>query len=130
MDENQTVWRYMGFSRFLWMIQRHRIWLSRADKLDDPWELQLTQAEIDFLVSRHPMTPIGEPERETALARTKRITALWRTTTFISCWCANHHESHALWRVFCGPKEGVAVRTTWGKLAAFPNRFWKLIICS
>jgi hypothetical protein len=47
----------------------------------------------------------------------KRITDIWRTTTFINCWCANFHESHALWRVFCGPKEGIAIRSTWDKLS-------------
>lgn len=103
------------------MLQRQYLWLSRADKLDDPWELQLTQDEIDFLVRRHPITPLGEPEKESALARTKLITDLWRTTTFINCWCASYHESHALWRVFCGPKEAIAVRSTWAKLSAFAD---------
>jgi hypothetical protein len=31
------------------------------------------------------------------------------------------HESHALWRIFCGPSEGVAVQTTVGKLRGALN---------
>jgi hypothetical protein len=37
MDNNQSVWRYMSFSRFLWMLQRQRLRMSMADKLDEPW---------------------------------------------------------------------------------------------
>jgi len=116
MDENQKVWRYMGFSRFMWMLQHHQLWMARADKLDDPWELAITNDEIDLLMGRHPIPTLDGPPQEPALTRINRITDLWRRTTFINCWCANNHESHALWRVFCGPKEGVTIQTTWGKL--------------
>jgi hypothetical protein len=33
------VWRYMTFSRFVWLLQNKQLWLSRADLLGDPWEL-------------------------------------------------------------------------------------------
>jgi hypothetical protein len=116
MGPDQKVWRYLGFSRFMWMLQRRQLWLARADKLEDPWELAITGEEIEYLVRRHPISPTGEPPQEPALARTKRINELWRTTTFINCWCAHNYESHALWRVFCGPKEGIAILSTWEKL--------------
>jgi hypothetical protein len=115
MDDDQKVWRYMSFARFMWMLQRRLLWLSRADKLEDPWELAITGEEISYLYGRAPITPLGS-EGETPLERTKRIMEQWRTTTFVNCWCALNHESHALWRVFCGPKEGVTIQTTWQKL--------------
>jgi hypothetical protein len=37
-DELEKVWRYMNFSRFVWMLQTKQLWLSRADLLGDPWE--------------------------------------------------------------------------------------------
>jgi hypothetical protein len=118
MNEDQKIWRYVGFSRFMWMLQRKQLWLSRADKLEDPWELALSEREVEYLVRRHPISPVGEPPQEPALVRTKRIMEVWRKTTYINCWCALDYESHALWRVFCGPKEGVAIQTTWGRLSA------------
>ncbi|MEH2528001.1 hypothetical protein V1288_005910 [Bradyrhizobium sp. AZCC 2176] len=36
MDPDQKVWRYLGFFRFMWMLQRRQLWLARADKLEDP----------------------------------------------------------------------------------------------
>lgn len=41
---------------------------------------------------------------------------LWRQTTFVSCWSASDHELHALWRIYCGATEGVAIQTTFGRL--------------
>jgi hypothetical protein len=94
-----------------------RVMISSSQDFDgDPWELAITNDEIQHLISRHPLPSLSDPSQETPLGRINRITELWRTTTFISCWCANNHESHALWRVFCGPKEGITIQTTWGKL--------------
>jgi hypothetical protein len=118
MEDDQKLWRYMSFSRFLWMIQRKQLWLSRTDKLEDPWELAVTGDEITRLMLRAPSPSSTEPNSETPAERTKRITELWRTTTFVNCWCALNYESHALWRVFCGPKEGVAITTNWATLTA------------
>jgi hypothetical protein len=41
---------------------------------------------------------------------------MWRQQTFVSCWSASDHESHALWRIYCGPNEGIAIQTTFGRL--------------
>ena len=36
---SQKLWRYMSFSRFMWLLQRKLLWIGRSDTLDDPWEL-------------------------------------------------------------------------------------------
>jgi hypothetical protein len=116
MFDDSKVWRYMSFSRFMWLLQNRQLWMSRADKLEDPWELAITQEEIDYLAARAPITPLGQKREESFAERNKRINELWRTTTYVNCWCALEYESHALWRVFCGPHEGIAIQTSWLKL--------------
>lgn len=111
-DNRQIVWRYMSFSRFMWLLQKQALWFSRVDRLDDEWEMALAGAQLDHALSRHPPTPLGAPEGESGLDRAKRIAAHWRRTTFVNCWSGFGPESHALWRIFCGPTEGVAIRTT------------------
>lgn len=115
-DRGRTVWRYMSFSRFVWLLQRKQLWLSRADKLGDPWEIALAGDQLDHVVKRHPIAPLGEKKRETAMERAARIIPAWREKTFVNCWNASDHESHALWRIYCGPTEGVAIQATLGKL--------------
>jgi hypothetical protein len=107
----------MSFSRFLWMLQRKRLWLARADTFADPWELAIAGDQLAYVIARHPPEPIGE-RREPAFDRTRRINKLWRETTYVSCWCASEYESHALWRIFCGPAEGIAIRTSLPVLTA------------
>lgn len=40
-----------------------------------------------------------------------------RHSTYLSCW-RQGCESEAMWRLYCGPHEGVAMVTTFGKLKA------------
>ncbi len=117
-DGAQKVWRYISFSRFIWLLQNKQLWLSRADMLDDPWEIALAGDQLAHVISRHPAPTMPLPDKlpEAAMDRNKRINSLWRQTTFVNCWSASDHESHALWRIYCGPTEGVAIQTTLGRL--------------
>jgi hypothetical protein len=113
----QKVWRYMSFPKFAWLLQKKQLWLARADLLGDPWEISLAGDQLDFVISRHPITPIDDEKiRESAMERSARINKLWRMTTFVSCWNCGDHESNALWRIYCGDTDGVAIQTTFGKL--------------
>jgi len=120
-DMHTKAWRYVSFSRFTWLLQRKRIWMARVDKLDDEWELALAGDQLKHVYATAPIRPLDEPPpKETVEERTKRIIDMWRRETFVSCWCASNHESHALWRIFCGPSEGVAIQST---LAALKQEF-------
>jgi hypothetical protein len=118
MSDDAKVWRYMSFSRFIWLLQKKQLWLSRADRLGDPWEISLANNQLEHVISRHPITPITEGirPRENAMQRSVRINKLWRQRTFVSCWNASDHESHALWRIYCGSSDGVALQTTFDRL--------------
>jgi hypothetical protein len=119
-DKVTKVWRYMSFSRFVWLLQKKQLWLSRADLLGDPWEISLAGDQLAHVISCHPAPtfPLPEVEPETAMQRSERIIKMWRQHTFINCWSASAHESHALWRIYCPTSEGVAIQTTLAKLQA------------
>ena len=112
----------MSFSRFMWLLQRKLLWIGRSDTLDDPWELAINPTYLEEVRQRAPTGPIGQSRKKSTDEHAAGVYDYWRKSTFISCWCASEHESHALWRVFCGNKEGIAIQTTVGKLeAAFGN---------
>lgn len=115
-NDADKVWRYMSFSRFVWLLQKKRLWLSRADRLGDPWEISLAGEQLQHVIARRPIPPIGGPRTESAIARSARIVKQWRQDTFVNCWNFSDHESHALWRIYCGSTDGVAIQTTFGKL--------------
>src|ERR1700722_10916388 len=104
------LWRHMSFAKFLWLLQNKRLWLARADTLNDPWELALAGDQLDHVILRRPIRPLDSiaPD-EPILDRAVRINKLWRETTFINCWSRAEHESYALWKLFCGSNDGVAI---------------------
>lgn len=119
VDENRLkVWHYMSFSRFVWLLQRRQLWLARADTLGDRWEIALAGEQLAYVISRHPPTtlPLSDGKKEAAMEQVRRIIPMWRQKTFVSCWNCSEDESYALWRVYCGPTEGVAIQTTLGRL--------------
>jgi hypothetical protein len=126
LDDAKKMWRYMSFSRFVWLLQKKKLWLSRADRLGDPWEISLAGSQLEHVISRHPITPIGEKRRETAIQRAERINKLWRQNIFISCWSASEDESHALWRIYCRSTDGVAIQTT---VARLRESVGELLLC-
>jgi hypothetical protein len=114
----EKVWRYLSFARFVWLLQKRQLWLSRADLLGDPWEIALVGDQLKFVISRHPPTDIfSKQPRESAEERSARIIKLWRRSTFVNCWSTAEHESHALWRIYCKSAEGVALQTTFARLS-------------
>jgi hypothetical protein len=114
----ERVWRYLKFSRFVWLLQKRRLWLSRADLLGDPWEVSLAGDQLQHVIAGAPFVglPLPNVMPETAMERARRIIPLWRRQLFVNCWSNSDHESHALWRVYCGSPEGVAIQTTLPKL--------------
>jgi hypothetical protein len=117
-SDSVKLWRYMSFARFCWLLQNKRLWLARADLLGDPWEIALAGDQLALVISRHPIDalPSRGARRETAIQRSQRIIKMWRRQTFVSCWSASEHESHALWRIYCPSTEGVSIQTTLAKL--------------
>jgi hypothetical protein len=113
----ETVWRYMSFARFVWLLPKRQLWLARADLLGAPWEIALVGDQLKFVISSHPPRDIFSNEpHESADQRSARIIKLWRHTTFVNCWSTSEHESHALWRIYCKSTEGVTLQTTLPKL--------------
>jgi hypothetical protein len=60
---DQKLWRYMSFSRFMWLLQRKLLWIGRSDTLNDPWELAINPTYLAETLARAPITPIGEERR-------------------------------------------------------------------
>ena len=124
-NKPQMVWRYMSFSRFVWLLEKKVLWLSRADLLGDPWEIALAGAQLEHVLTTAPpgrvdSPPVGYEKKgnryETERERAERIIRMWRQQTFVNCWSSCPHESHALWRIYCRSDEGVAIQTTLPKL--------------
>jgi hypothetical protein len=111
-EPEAKAWRYMDFTKFVWMFEQQGIFLSRIDKLDDPFEGSFSPVnqELRPLVRKHlhltgsfSVTEIVEKLREWVGA---------------SCWHVSNHESAGMWKLYARTEEAVCIQTTYERLSA------------
>jgi hypothetical protein len=111
-EPEAKVWRYMDFTKFVWMFEQQGVFLSRIDKLDDPFEGSFSPVnqELRPLVRKHlhltgsfSVTEIVEKLREWVGA---------------SCWHVSNHESAGMWKLYARTEEAVCIQTTYERLSA------------
>src|SRR5258708_7274968 len=95
-DESIALWRYMDLPRFVAVLSAQPLLLTRADLLADPFEGTIT-ALAESGSERLSSDWAFEDQRT-------RITM--RNQVYVSCWHADNSESEAMWRLYCGPREG------------------------
>jgi Protein of unknown function (DUF2971) len=134
-NDEIPVWRYVAFHKLLWAIRQKKLWLTLLDvfrRNGDPYEASVPRATKDadfllgnsgtnFLATNFPSSgsSVGpcpqEAQRrdfQTWISRKRR--ALLRAA-HASCWRYGE-ESEAMWRLYCDPHVGVAMRSTSAKL--------------
>jgi hypothetical protein len=124
-DLTAEAWRYMPLSQLLSILLTGELPLIRVDLLGDPFEGSVT-AEVlaqDVVMSMG-TTRFGRtygPRAGQAMTPTEVLEEFRRTRVSIlrsshaSCWRMGK-ESEGMWRLYCGQKDGIALRTTCAKL--------------
>ncbi len=103
----------MDFAKFIRMIETESLWFSSVDRVEDPLEFLLTDAEMATMQS----LCLGE----SSLSRTNaneysKIPQWMRDTAFINCWRAGNGESLAMWDLYGKGSGIVAVKSSIGAL--------------
>jgi hypothetical protein len=55
LTDDQKVWRYMSFSRFVWLLRFKQLWMARVDLLGDPWEMALAGGQLAHVLTMLPL---------------------------------------------------------------------------
>jgi hypothetical protein len=108
-DRGGTLWRYMSFQKFEKLIESSALWFSSASRFDDTFEGSISDATRKFVT-------YGPDVTQEMIAKFNEIHLWWRQWTNISCWQYADEENSLMWQAYA--KEGVAIRTTFAKLAA------------
>jgi len=130
-DDDTVLWRYSDFAKFMDLIERRKLWFSRADKFEDPLEGTFTDGERVYFASllfvAEALTP--SPELRGWATGYSRITQTTRATTFVNCWREGKFESMAMWDIYGKGSGVVAIKSTVGLLKeAFANYKWNAYI--
>lgn len=110
IDKNIKLWRYMDFTKFVAMLSSESLFLSRADKFQDPYEGLYSKATTNEIEKKnnHILNTSFKFIKELALQQKK-----W---TYINCWHLNEQESAAMWSIYSKTNESIAIETTYLKL--------------
>ncbi len=117
---NRRIWRYLTFGRFLWLLQKKMLWLSRADRLNDSWETSPSPAQVAALMAMAaPETGTAASPYKTDLDALRGLASVVRTFprfAYVNCWIEAEHESFGMWRTYGRIAESLAIQTTIGRL--------------
>lgn len=105
----------MDFAKFVAMVSTGSLYFARMDQFGDPHEGAISRQEYE---RKREMTRKCVEAGEVLLGHHMGSTELARAQMFLNCWCMQEHESDALWRIYGAEHGGLAVRSTYSRLAA------------
>jgi hypothetical protein len=103
-----SIWRYMDLPKFLWLLDKKALFLSRLDCFEDRFE---GSSPLSLIERRRAWTTKKLRADSPAVIETAR------RNTAVNCWHMNEGESVAMWKLYSLNNFGVAVRSTIGGLA-------------
>ncbi|GLQ45678.1 DUF2971 domain-containing protein [Dyella lipolytica] len=116
-DEDVKIWRYMDFTKLISLFDSEALFLSRADKLGDPFEGSFPLANV----LARAFVPAQVPEEfkanfQEAMAKKAITHKRVSRCVAVNCWHMNDHESAAMWKLYLKSDEGIAIRSSYRRL--------------
>ncbi|MGA2172680.1 MAG: hypothetical protein ABSG82_06680 [Sedimentisphaerales bacterium] len=109
-DNNQNIWRYMDFSKYVDLLTTGELHFTRADKFEDPFDCSFMQ----FFDESARKWSSDDPQIK---EWSRKHNTFPRLFVYLNCWHMNNGESAALWKLYSENKyETIAIQTTFGKL--------------
>jgi hypothetical protein len=113
--QDEVIWRYMDFTKFVDLLSTKAVFFCRADRLEDPFEGSVPKRHHDKRI--HELrTKLPDFDQEFEVY--SRAGASFKKFVFINCWHRNEGESAALWRLYLKSNEGIAIRSSRDRLSS------------
>lgn len=106
-NDDQLLWRYIDFSKFLNLLESERLFLTRADKFEDTYEGYY---------------PKDKSDNSLYLEKLRQV-------AYISCWHMNECESAAMWDLYAKRENGIALATTFKSLKTALAKSGDIEVC-
>ena len=99
--KDSKIWRYLDFVKLTSLLDKEALYFPRADLLGDPFEGSISKMNIK---KRGQSTDFSEHYK------------WFRKLTVINSWHLNEFESDAMWKLYSGEGQGIAIQSTVGHL--------------
>ena len=116
-DENIKIWRYLDFTKLISLLDTRRLFFTRTDKFNDPFEGSYPRLNVE--ARKYVSEDIPDESKQIyldAMNNIKGINEQWPRYVALSCWHMNKFESAAMWSLYLKSNEGIAVQSTYIRL--------------
>jgi hypothetical protein len=119
-DTSISLWRYMDFNKFEWIVNNGRLFIPCADRLGDPFEGTTPKGELQWWLREAENAESDEQKRIIEHNRRflSRMAEKFRNNYYVSCWHINEFENYAMWQCYTKSNIAVAIRTRYSILRA------------
>lgn len=111
--DDTIIWRYNTFTEFIAMLSEEALFFCRLDQLHDQWEGVYPKGMLDWWAEN---LDDGASFHGEASGLKRVLTERVIPSHFINSWYISEYESDAMWRLYSNNSEGIAVKSTIGKL--------------
>lgn len=108
---NDFVWRYLDLPKLISILDKKKLFLPRITLFNDPLEGSIPQKNKEVFEDFYKKSGNIEGKKETS-----DYARALMDFTYVSCWHLNNNESEAMWKLYCGSNQGIALRTSYKKL--------------
>lgn len=119
-NEDTKIWRYMDFSKFVWMLENEALFFTNFKRFDDPWEGRLPYDNVKEICKLHRQFNKNVSEEEAldyAKNHVRKLNEVIHNAGdyYISCWHMSKVESIAMWKLYSDPQlnKGIAIQSTY-----------------
>lgn len=93
------IWRYMDFTKFVYLLNTENLYFVRSDKFEDSFEGSTPVSNVNFRGGI-----------------TSNFLKEFRRYVAINSWHINEHESAAMWKLYAKDNYGIAIQSTYKRL--------------
>lgn len=111
LSMDTVIWRYIDISKLLDLLVTHELHFSRPDEFKDPFDSSF----IPFVKNQYEAID-DQIARKKMLDDIQEQETFYRNRVYLNCWNESLVESAALWDIYMGRGQGVALKSTVGSL--------------
>lgn len=121
-NTDAKIWRYIDLAKFVALLSKRSLFLTRLDNLSDPIEGRGTSNDhamwklMDDI--GHPPEEIGKHTDTSLQDGFLRQIKLVRESMYVSCWHISENESAGMWASYASMDKGIAIQSTIRRLQA------------
>lgn len=105
------IWRYMDFTKFVYMLEKGALFFPKIDSFNDPYEGSYSRGNLqirNFVFSRAKK----KNEIDSLINEIETI----RPYIYANCWHMNDFESAGMWKLYSKTNESICIQTEFRKL--------------